>query len=114
MDRNAYNGGGGGGDGGGAAGSVKERGRDGWGQDIAWAAGDGWGDGEDGGAREGGGQTLVHETHAPKRISHIQFGLLNAEVRSGGGDGGGSLLSSQLSPAVYEYRQYEYTDEGMT
>lgn len=47
-----------------------------WAQEVAWAAGDGgWG------GEEGAGQTLVHETHAPKRISHIQFGLLNAEVQ---------------------------------
>lgn len=98
MDRPAYNSRGGGDDGG-AAGSVRERGGGGWGQDVAWAAGDGWGDGEDGGAREGGGQTLVHETHAPKRISHIQFGLLNAEVRGGGG---ASCCPSSCPPAVYE------------
>lgn len=56
------------------------RGGGGWAQDVAWAPGDGsWGNGE-GVVREGAGQTLVHETHAPKRISHIQFGLLNAEV----------------------------------
>ena len=88
MTRNAYNRGG---NGGGAAGSVRETGRGGWGGDVAWAGGDGWGDEDDGGAREGGGQTLVHETHAPKRISHIQFGLLNAEVR-GGGDSGGVVV----------------------
>lgn len=51
----------------------------GWSQEVAWAASDGWGNGESV-VREGAGQTLVHETHAPKRISHIQFGLLNAEV----------------------------------
>lgn len=50
-----------------------------------------WGAGEHEEIKEGAGQTLVHETHAPKRISHIQFGLLNAEVRKEGvvgvGDG---------------------------
>lgn len=48
---------------------------------MAWGPGHGWdGDDEEMVAREGAGQTLVHETHAPKRISHIQFGLLNSEV----------------------------------
>lgn len=64
--KNSHQGGGGGGGG--------------WSRDVAWGPGDGgWGD-EGEGVREGAGQTLVHETHAPKRISHIQFGLLNAEV----------------------------------
>lgn len=63
-----------------ATGTEQHGGGGGWTQDVAWAAGNGdWGDGEEG-VREGAGQTLVHETHAPKRISHIQFGLLNAEV----------------------------------
>ncbi|CAM9833807.1 unnamed protein product [Pylaiella littoralis] len=62
-----------------ATGREQRGGGGGWTQDVAWAAGDGgWGDEEEG-VREGAGQTLVHETHAPKRISHIQFGLLNAE-----------------------------------
>lgn len=57
----------------------------GWVQDAAWdwqREGDGSGDDGSGGRRkQGAGQLLVHETHAPKRISHIQFGLLNAEVK---------------------------------
>lgn len=66
--------------GGGGGSGAEQRGGP-WAQDVAWAPGDGgWGGGEEG-AREGAGQTLVHETHAPKRISHIQFGLLNSEVQ---------------------------------
>ncbi|CAM9817787.1 unnamed protein product [Ectocarpus sp. 12 AP-2014] len=70
--RNANHGGGGGAGNKGGGGWVQ--------QDVAWAPGNGgWGDGEEEELREGAGQTLVHETHAPKRISHIQFGLLDAE-----------------------------------
>lgn len=70
--RNANHGGGG----------TRNKGGGGWvQQNVAWAPGNGgWGDGEEEELREGAGQTLVHETHAPKRISHIQFGLLDAEV----------------------------------
>lgn len=76
MARNAHSSGGGGG--GGDRGNGGGRGQaGGWSQEIAWGAGD-YSE-----VKEGAGQTLVHETHAPKRISHIQFGLLNAEVRSG-------------------------------
>lgn len=62
----------------------------GWGPDAAWGGGgSGWqhggggydgGEDASGGRNNGAGPMLVHETHAPKRISHIQFGLLNAEV----------------------------------
>lgn len=74
MARNAHSGGGGGGGDRGNGGGRGQAG--GWSQEIAWGAGN-YGE-----VKEGAGQTLVHETHAPKRISHIQFGLLNAEVRS--------------------------------
>lgn len=51
---------------------------------VTWASDNSWG-GDWGGnhasATKGAGQLLVHETHAPKKISHIQFGLLTAEVR---------------------------------
>lgn len=50
----------------------------GWVPDPA-AWGDNWGY-DEGAATKGAGHLLVHETHAPKKISHIQFGLLNAEV----------------------------------
>lgn len=49
-------------------------------QEMAWDRG-GWGE-DDIPSSHGAGRTLVHETHAPKKISHIQFGLLNSEVRS--------------------------------
>ena len=53
----------------------------GWSQEMAWAPG-GWDEADMGSGVQGAGQALVHETHAPKRISHIQFGLLNSEVRA--------------------------------
>lgn len=49
-------------------------------QGMAWDRG-GWEEDEVP-SSQGAGRTLVHETHAPKRISHIQFGLLNSEVRA--------------------------------
>lgn len=62
----------------GRSGAKGENGRPmkGWAPDPGW--GSSWDDRRS--ARNGGGLLLVHETHAPKRISHIQFGLLSSEV----------------------------------